>query len=575
MKCNLILSPILPVLLLVGQAIAQPQKDQDAPPWKDSGLKGKIDSYLSKMDGERRSYGICATSDSNTPKPLVVVVSPGASTDAGPDEIRMAELYAWYAKKNSRECVVLRSTGRGPGSVYQNYGELDVLEGIEDVVAKYPIDRDRISVTGFSMGGAATWYLASHYPELFAAAAPMAGYCDYRLWEKPGGSTFPMQPWEEPSWQQRSAAFLVENFEHTPLWIVHGEWDRSVRGGVPVAHSRKMIKLLKAKGYDVRYTEVQKMGHSAPQEVFEEVVNWMIQQKKERHPKHVSLTTYELRHNRSYWVAADELQLYGQRSSIDANQTSGAVVVKTENVRAFSVGPTDGTASTPVRVDGQAFPSVDLGVSQSFHRSANGGWIKGAVGKTGQKHHGQSGPLSDIYFDNVILVAGTSGSDEENFFNLQMANNLRDLFNSENGGLHRGGIRGENSIDLPSLKDGELSEGQIRNNNLLLFGTDKSNLILRRYRDKLPVAFQAGAIRLGDRTYSGEQVAVFAVFPHPDNPGRYVAVTGGVTPDAITYGSHLSYQLLPDYIVFDGGKMLDWGFWDNAWKHPSGWQPNR
>src|SRR5207302_8139478 len=116
---------------------------------------------------------------------------------------------------------------------------------IEDVMAKYPINRDRISVTGFSMGGAATWYLASHYPELFAAAAPMAGYCDYRLWEKPGGSTFPMQPWEEPSWQQRSAAFLVENFEHTPLWIVHGEWDRSVRGGVPVAHSREMIKLLK------------------------------------------------------------------------------------------------------------------------------------------------------------------------------------------------------------------------------------------------------------------------------------------------------------------------------------------
>ena len=80
---------------------------------------------------------------------------------------------------------------------------------------------------------------------------------------------------------------------------------------------------------------------------------------------------------------------------------------------------------------------------------------------------------------------------------------------------------------------------------------------------------------MGDRSYSGEQVAVFAVFPHPDNPARYIAVTGGVTPDAITYGSHLSFQLLPDYVVFDRGKMLDWGFWDNAWKHPGGWQPSR
>ena len=566
---------MLPALLLLCPATAQSSPQDNDVPWKDSGLKGKIDSYVSKMDGQKRSYGICATSDSRTPKPLIVVVSPGATDDVGPNEIRMAEQYAWYAKKNSRECVVLRSTGRGPGSVYQNYGELDVLEGIEDVVAKYPIDRDRISVTGFSMGGAATWYLASHYPELFAAAAPMAGYCDYRLWEKPGGSTFPMQPWEEPSWQQRSAAFLVGNFEHTPLWIVHGEWDRSVRGGVPVVHSREMVKLLKAKGFDVRYTEVQKTGHTAPQEVFEEVVTWMTQQTKQRHPKHVSLTTYDLRHNQNYWVTADQLQTYGQRSSIDATRDGGAVVVKTENVRALSVGPIAGIGQAQVRVDGQVFPSVDLGASRSFHRSSNGGWIKGAAGTAGQKHHGQSGPLTDVYFDNVILVAGASGNDAENFFNLQMANNLRDLFNQENGGLHRGGIRGSNSIDLLTVKDADLSEEQIHNNNLLLFGTDKSNAILRRYRDKLPIAFRAGEIRLGDRAYSGEQVAVFAVFPHPDNPGRYIAVTGGVTPDAITYGSHLSFQLLPDYVVFNGGKMLDWGFWDNSWKHPGGWQPNR
>lgn len=149
-----------------------------------------------------------------------------------------------------------------------------------------------------------------------------------------------------------------------------------------------------------------------------------------------------------------------------------------------------------------------------------------------------------------------------------MANNLKDLFKMENGGLHRGGIRGSNTIDLPIVKDADLSEEQIRNNNLLLFGADKSNAVLKRYLDKLPLAFQAGSIRLGDRTYSGRQVTVFAVFPHPDNPGRYVAVTGGVTPDAITGGSHLSYQLLPDYLVFDRGKMLDWGFWDNGWKHP-------
>jgi hypothetical protein len=41
-----------------------------------------------------------------------------------------------------------------------------------------------------------------------------------------------------------------------------------------------------------------------------------------------------------------------------------------------------------------------------------------------------------------------------------------------------------------------------------------------------------------------------------------------VAPEAITWGSHLSVQLLPDYVVYDGGRMLDWGFWDNAWSQP-------
>jgi hypothetical protein len=450
-----------------------------------------------------------------------------------------------------------------------------VLEAIDDVVAKYPIDRDRISVTGFSMGGAATWYLVSHYPDLFAAGAPGAGYCDYRLWEKPGGFTYPMQPWEEPSWQARSAAFLIGNFEHTALWIFHGEWDRSVGGGVPVAQSQEMFSLINKKGFNVQYTEMPKMGHGAPPEMFERVTLWLIQQKKEPHPTHVSLTTYELRHNKSYWVTIDQIERYGLRAFIDATQTGEGLVVKTDNLRGFSLGPISGAKSQSVRVDGHVFPKMDLGAACAFHRTVTGVWKSGAADLSGQKHHGTSGPISDIYFDNLILVPGTIGTDEETHFNWSMVNNTVNLFIGENGGLHRGGIRGSNTVKLTPIKDLDLKEDQIRDNNLLLYGTDKTNDVLRKYRDRLPLAFKAGAVRLGDRTYAGERVAAFAVFPHPDNPNRYIAVLGGITPDAITWGSHLSLQLLPDYLVFDRGKMLDWGFWDNAWKHPVSWPAHR
>lgn len=49
------------------------------------------------------------------------------------------------------------------------------LEAIDTMVTSGHIDRRRISVYGFSMGGSTTWALLRERPQLFAAAAPCAG----------------------------------------------------------------------------------------------------------------------------------------------------------------------------------------------------------------------------------------------------------------------------------------------------------------------------------------------------------------------------------------------------------------
>lgn len=38
-------------------------------------------------------------------------------------------------------------------------GEVDVFEALQSARTAYPVDRDRIVVRGFSMGGASTWHL--------------------------------------------------------------------------------------------------------------------------------------------------------------------------------------------------------------------------------------------------------------------------------------------------------------------------------------------------------------------------------------------------------------------------------
>jgi predicted esterase len=528
---------------------------------------GQLHYFRSDVDGKLHPYAVCTTDTTDTPKPLILEVSPGALSDLS-RTISQTEEIAGIAARHGHSCVVLRPTGRGPGSVYQNYGEINVLEAIEHVAAHHAIDRDRITITGASMGGAAVWYLISHYPDLFAGAAPFCGYCDYRLWEKPGGLTFHMHEWEEPSWQSRSAAFLIENLEHTPVWMVHGEWDRAVGGGVPVEHSRQMARLMEERGYTCTYTEIPKTGHGCRgAEIWEEVIFWLLERRKRRNPDHVSLVSYDLRHNRSYWVTLEQLAYYGKRGFIDAGFTgSNRMVVRTENVRTFSLGPIYRHDAVTVVVDDQNLGSIDVSRQRTLQRSNTGDWNFGVFDLSKEKRHRSSGPVGDLFYDGVVLVPGTTGSEEETFFTSWVAEHARQYYRSRNGGVHRGGIMGENAVDLPIINDRDLTDDVSINNNLLLYGVFTSNSVLEQFEGEIPLAFDGTTIRLADKTYTAERVAVFAVFPHPRNPERYVAIHGGITPDAICWGSHLDMHLIPDYLVYSEGEVLDWGFWGNDWK---------
>ena len=134
---------------------------------------GQLQYFRSSVDGQLHPCAVCATDTGPDPKPLIIEVSPGALHHL-PGAVALTEEMAAIAAAEGHSCVVLRPTGRGPGTVYQNYGEVDVLEAIEHVAAHYAIDRARISITGSSMGGAAVWYLTSHYPDLSPPPRPSA-----------------------------------------------------------------------------------------------------------------------------------------------------------------------------------------------------------------------------------------------------------------------------------------------------------------------------------------------------------------------------------------------------------------
>lgn len=556
-------------------------------------MAGQALHYRSRLYGDLQPLAVCATDVSKKPKPLLVLLTSLAFPKSG---ARNCEAICRLAKKHGLDCVVLAVDGRGDGSVHQGYGEVDVYEAIEAVKKKLAIDPDRITVTGSSVGGAAAWYHASHYPDFWAGAAPLFGYCDDRISEKASLTPFRRQPWEEFSWMARSAAYQATNLRHVALYIAHGEWDRAIPGGVPVEHSRQMDRLLTQLDIPHTYIEIPKTGHYSSPEVVNASLLWLLKQKRVTDPDRVSLIVHTLRHHRSHWVAVHKQTIYGKASTVEAQRKpDGMIDVKTTNVRRLSLGPIAKRTTHKLDLDGTIFGQMDLTTEQHFTRTSGGSWIKakGAI-SAGEKKPGLSGPFADLFMAPTIIVHGQSGSTEVNDYNRVVAESVPRYFSQWNGGVHRGSIPGDNNVMLPVMSDRRLLEllaepadaelvdldtrfagdfakmsvarEVLHRANLFLIGDAASNAVLAQLVPRLPVSIQKDKLTLGGKTYHGKGLAFFAIFPHPDGK-RYVALLAGNQPDAVCWGSRVGLQLLPDYLVFNHDRAIDWGFWDNSWRH--------
>ena len=124
----------------------------------------------------------------------------------------------------------------------------DLRALLEDAFERYPVDRTRVYLTGLSMGGYGAWYLASAYPELFAALVPVCG----------GG---------DPD----EACTLKD----IPTWAFHGAKDDVV----PPSESVQMVEALKQCGGDVRLTLYPDLGHNSWTRTYNtmELYSWMLQ----------------------------------------------------------------------------------------------------------------------------------------------------------------------------------------------------------------------------------------------------------------------------------------------------------
>jgi pimeloyl-ACP methyl ester carboxylesterase len=88
-----------------------------------------------------------------------------------------------------RNALVATSLSRADDGWYKDVAEYDVFEMWNDVASHFALDPDKVVITGYSMGGYATYRLGTLYPDLFGKAFSVVGPPGEGIWVPPAPPT--------------------------------------------------------------------------------------------------------------------------------------------------------------------------------------------------------------------------------------------------------------------------------------------------------------------------------------------------------------------------------------------------
>ncbi len=480
-----------------------------------------------------------------------------------------------YTPQNT---IVLHPFGRHCNA-FKFAGETDVYEALAHLGTIAAIDQQRVSIRGFSMGGAGCWHFAVHNPGRWYAANPGAGFVDtivYQGWAEQ--TPYPINAVRQQLMNWYDVLPWVNNLVNTRTIPYSGEKDKQKQA------ADRVIAKTNSLGIKIPYIIGKNMGHRIDDRsstVIEATLADWAKHPSELPKTKIDFTTYTLRYNKIDWLTISGLESHWRKSRIQGQiQEDGSLVIKTSGITRFEVDfrasawpQTDETVKA--QIDGQVFHLDDWseapGVQCEFSKGDT--WkVVEKIDSELRKRPGLQGPIDDAFCGKFLFVApsrparhGTTHRWSQDEFEYAKERWSR---------LMRGNVN--------VILDTQLTEEQIKNNHLICFGDFHSNQYLRSVADRLPIRWTKESLAVGTQEFESDKCIPAFCFPNPRNPERYVVVNSGMTYREFSNVSNSrQIPMLPDWAILgidsqdDGifaGKVIAQGFFDERWSLP-GSQP--
>jgi hypothetical protein len=449
-------------------------------------------------------------------------------------------------------------------------GEIDTFECLDHAKKHYRIDENRLVARGFSMGGAACWQFGVHYPTMWAACAPGAGFAETPEFLNNFQNEKVKPTWyEERLWRLYNATDYAENLFNLPTVAYSGEIDRQKQAADVMAREMKKF------GLELTHIIGPKAGHTYEKGAKEEVnkrIDAIVAKGRPLSPKEMKFVTYTLRYNTGAWLQVTGMEKHWEKAILHGLIDGSTLKIKTQNVSQLEIDlyPSPEVKKVKsVMIDGRIIrPFFGVGANGILGNYAklDGKWVIGATQGSPHKIIGLQGPIDDAFMDSFLNVKPTGNPMNEK------VGNWAEKEMKHAADHWRKQFRG----DAPVKSDTEITDADIANSNLVLWGDPSSNKVLARVIDKLPVRWNDYGLRFGGATYDPATHVPVLIYPNPLNPKKYVVLNSGFTfREYDQLNNARQVPKLPDYAVIDittppnsryPGKVVRAGFFGEKWE---------
>ena len=471
------------------------------------------------------------------------------------------------------DTIVLHPFGRYCNA-FKFAGEVDVLEAIEHVKTLFPIDDDRINIRGFSMGGAGCWQMAVHYPGMWMAATPGAGFCETTQFLKtfqqeefvPTAFQKPLLHWYDcPDWGN--------NLRYLPTIAYSGELDKQKQA------ADLMEQTLRERGIEIPHLIGPQTAHSIHPDAkveMERRLSELSRLGRPKAPREIDFTTYTLHYHQSGWVSIDRLETHWVEARVQAKiNASDSISVSTQNILGITLGPIADASLRKIKsitIDGQVLamePPADLSRAKLALQKVESRWA--LIGTAQEptrlsKRPGLQGPIDDAFLSPFVFVS-PYGSNEPSVVDKWASSECTHAQLE----WHRH-FRGDALVKNAD----EITAEDKQSKNLILFGTAASNPLIAEVMKSLPLEWTGDGVGRAGHQHPATSCAIVAIYPSPFAADRYVVINSGFTFREYAYLNNArQIPMLPDWAIVDitggattqlPGSILEAGFFDEEWK---------